>query len=118
MPIFKDYQEIPVEIEVGTKLFYQAMTPGEKQEMRKLLRTGIGSTTSHADLSISSVSVLGTGYHLPAITAQLHPVPSLPSTITGGKKLSIFSGIFANSIITFIFLLPKYMIKDLVSLTP
>lgn len=62
MPVFKDYQEMPVEIEVSTKLFYQAMTSGEKQEMRRLLRTGIGSTTTHADFELS-ISRLSENYY-------------------------------------------------------
>jgi hypothetical protein len=61
MPVFKDYQDIPVEMDISVNLFHRSMTPKEKQEMRRLLRTGIGHSTPHVEFE-TSISKLAENY--------------------------------------------------------
>lgn len=62
MPLFTDYQDKLIEMEVSVKLFYQAMTPIERQEMRKLLNLSSETTLMRQDFE-SSINKLFNNYY-------------------------------------------------------
>ena len=62
MAVFKDCQEVPVELEISVKAFYRAMTLGEKQEMKKLLRSDGVNNIPQQDFELS-INKLSENYH-------------------------------------------------------